>query len=301
MWGKFGDIEINPTGDNLVLVHFPSLEDCEWVLANGPWHVQNMPIILQKWQPNLKSLEFDMEKLPVWIYLSRVPLELFTGFGLSYIASALRNPQYNNESTTISLCQTAIEIPWLPPRCIKCCLFGHTDKICDHKNEALKVGYVDVGASTSASRPVALKQPHADSFVAKLGPDFVQNMQIVDSLEQGAEPDFYASGHVHFEQVLCSELGHDTALVGQAQSMFDCAPVTQPHVDQVQPIVNPLDQATVLDCSNQLSALPESDSRLVREASKGVAELMNELKQANKNVQKGKKKGLKGNQKSNSP
>ncbi|KAK9045260.1 hypothetical protein V6N11_059147 [Hibiscus sabdariffa] len=132
------------------------------------------------------------------------------------------------------------------------------------------VGYVDVGASTSASRPVALKQPHADSFVAKLGPDFVQNMQIVDSLEQGAEPDFYASGHVHFEQVLCSELGHDTALVGQAQSMFDCAPVTQPHVDQVQPIVNPLDQATVLDCSNQLSALPESDSRLVREASKGI-------------------------------
>ncbi|MBA0725908.1 hypothetical protein Golax_001769 [Gossypium laxum] len=35
-----------------------------------------------------------MDRLPVWIHLKHVPLELFTGGGLSYIASALGNPLY---------------------------------------------------------------------------------------------------------------------------------------------------------------------------------------------------------------
>ncbi|KAK8483273.1 hypothetical protein V6N12_047596 [Hibiscus sabdariffa] len=77
----------------------------------------------------------------------------------------------------------------------------------------LQVGYVDVGASTSTSRAVTLEQPHVDFVVARLGPDLVQDsstalIQIVDSLEQGAEPDFVASfvGHVHLELVLCSDL-----------------------------------------------------------------------------------------------
>ncbi|PPD72683.1 hypothetical protein GOBAR_DD30417 [Gossypium barbadense] len=35
-----------------------------------------------------------MDRLPVWIHLKHVPLELFTRGGLSYIASALGNPLY---------------------------------------------------------------------------------------------------------------------------------------------------------------------------------------------------------------
>ena len=42
----------------------------------------------------MKSLDFNMARLPVWIQLGNVPLELFTKNGLSYIASAIGNPLY---------------------------------------------------------------------------------------------------------------------------------------------------------------------------------------------------------------
>ncbi|KAK8614331.1 hypothetical protein V6N13_122692 [Hibiscus sabdariffa] len=232
-----------------------------------------MPIILRKWQPNFKSLEFDMEKLSVWVHLNHVPLKMFIEIGLSYIASALRNPLYMDNITSNRQWLDYVKGK-LP---IVLVLGASSISALGGVALQLQVGYVDVGASTSTSRAVTLEQPHVDFVVARLGPDLVQDsstalIQIVDSLEQGAEPDFGT-----------------TTPVGQEQSMLDSASITQPHVDQVQPIVNPIDQAIVLDCSNQFSTLLESDSRLVREVSKGVAELMNKLKQANKNVPNDKK------------
>ncbi|XP_039039864.1 uncharacterized protein LOC120177954 [Hibiscus syriacus] len=43
-------------------------------------------------QPNLQKLNFDLSRLPLWIHLFNVPLELFNREGLSYIASALGVP-----------------------------------------------------------------------------------------------------------------------------------------------------------------------------------------------------------------
>ncbi|KAK8603540.1 hypothetical protein V6N13_096018 [Hibiscus sabdariffa] len=265
LWGKFGDIEIHSAGDNLVLVHFPSMEDCDWVLANGPWHIQNMPIILRKWQPNLRSLEFDMEKLPVLVHLSRVPLELFTGIGLSYIASALGNPLYMDSSV-------AVEVPWFPPRCTKCCLFGHTDKFCDHKK---------------MTQQVWVPKAVVDRGKLPISPDMqLRSSDVVDPLEQGvvSEPTQVVDP-VHVVESVTP--------VDKEQHVPDCGLVTQSPVDQVQVVISSSDQVVVSDCSNQFTILSESDSRLVREALKGVAELMKELKQANKNVPKGTKKGRK--------
>ena len=47
----------------------------------------------------MKSLEFDMTRLPVWIQLGNIPLELFTQKGISYIASAIGNPLYMDRIT----------------------------------------------------------------------------------------------------------------------------------------------------------------------------------------------------------
>ncbi|XVE49273.1 hypothetical protein DITRI_Ditri01bG0069800 [Diplodiscus trichospermus] len=65
----------------------------------GPWHIQNKPIIIQKWDPGLRTLEFNMAKLPIWVQLSHIPLELFAQRGISYIASALGNPFYMDRFT----------------------------------------------------------------------------------------------------------------------------------------------------------------------------------------------------------
>ncbi|KAK8631578.1 hypothetical protein V6N13_028361 [Hibiscus sabdariffa] len=56
---------------------------------NGPWHIQHKPLVLRKWEPNLKELDFDLTCMPVWVQLHNVPLQLFTKKGLSYVSSAI--------------------------------------------------------------------------------------------------------------------------------------------------------------------------------------------------------------------
>ncbi|MBA0760202.1 hypothetical protein Gotri_022962, partial [Gossypium trilobum] len=41
-----------------------------------------------------------MDRMPVWIQLSRVPLDLFTRKGISYVVSALGKPLYMDGITT---------------------------------------------------------------------------------------------------------------------------------------------------------------------------------------------------------
>ena len=111
----------------------------------------------------MKSLEFNMAKLPIWIQLGNVPLELFTQKGISYIASALGNPLYTDRITAsqkrlafVRVCveidasmevprcievemkygsaiQVHVQIPWLPMKCTDCCIFGHCAKTCPRK------------------------------------------------------------------------------------------------------------------------------------------------------------------------
>ena len=86
-------------GVNLFIIQFPSAEGRDRVLESGPWHIQNKPLIVRKWEPRMEMLEFNMEKLPVWIHLGNVPLELFNQKGLSYITSTSGNPLYMDRIT----------------------------------------------------------------------------------------------------------------------------------------------------------------------------------------------------------
>ena len=104
-----------------------------------------------------------MKKLPVWIHLRNVPLELFTQKGLSYIASVLGNPLYMDRITANkqrlafakicveieasleipkiielemgngSIVSAHVEVPWYPPKCSRCSIIGHIDKACPYK------------------------------------------------------------------------------------------------------------------------------------------------------------------------
>ncbi|KAK5783457.1 hypothetical protein PVK06_037966 [Gossypium arboreum] len=135
----------------------------DWVLDHGPWHIQNKPVIVRKWEPGEKRLDFDLHKLPVRVHLSHIPLELYTGIGLSYVASAIGVPLY---MYTITVGQSRlayakvcveidanqinprtidivfkddstgtvwVEVPWMPQRCSKCSIFGYVDKGCPKK------------------------------------------------------------------------------------------------------------------------------------------------------------------------
>ncbi|KAK8609915.1 hypothetical protein V6N13_093325 [Hibiscus sabdariffa] len=98
LWGK--SVKVSLAGSNLFVFSFANATNRDWVLKNGPWHIQNKHMVLRKWQPNLGSLVFDLHRIPVWIQLYNVPLELYSKLGLSYIASAVGFPLYMDSVTT---------------------------------------------------------------------------------------------------------------------------------------------------------------------------------------------------------
>lgn len=97
LWGN--EVVVNPTKDGLFIVQFPDLESRDKVLKGGPWHIHGQSVILRKWERGFSKFEFDMIRMPIWVPLSNVPLELFTQEGLGYIASAIGNPLYMDRVT----------------------------------------------------------------------------------------------------------------------------------------------------------------------------------------------------------
>ncbi|XVE90807.1 hypothetical protein DITRI_Ditri20bG0106000 [Diplodiscus trichospermus] len=81
-------MEINLARPNVFIIQFSNAEARDHVLE-GPWHIQNKPLIVRKWESGMTSLDFKFARFPIWLHLRHVPLELFTRFGLSYIASAI--------------------------------------------------------------------------------------------------------------------------------------------------------------------------------------------------------------------
>ncbi|XVE55634.1 hypothetical protein DITRI_Ditri03aG0174400 [Diplodiscus trichospermus] len=168
VWVDSGKVDIRPAGTNLFIVQFPNEESRDRVLETSPWHIQNKPLIVRKWEPGLKSLDFNMYKLPVWVHLSNIPHELFTQSGISYVASALGNPLYRDRFTASeqrlafakvcieieaskdipqainvelrngTIVQIYVDVPWMPMKCSHCAIFGHGDKTCTKKPVMVK-------------------------------------------------------------------------------------------------------------------------------------------------------------------
>ncbi|KAE8732331.1 hypothetical protein F3Y22_tig00002237pilonHSYRG01790 [Hibiscus syriacus] len=136
----------------------------EWnhllILENGPWHVQNKPLVLRKWEPSLQKLDFYLKHIPDWVQLYNVPLELYSRTSLSYIASTVGHPLYMDAITAskerLEYAKVCVEIgagainpklvnvllndgfvvkirvfvPWLPKFCQQCKTFGHHTNVC---------------------------------------------------------------------------------------------------------------------------------------------------------------------------
>ena len=62
------------------------------VIEKGPWIIRSIPIILNKWSPNVSLTKEDLTKVPVWVKLRDVPLAGFNQDGLSAIATKVGKP-----------------------------------------------------------------------------------------------------------------------------------------------------------------------------------------------------------------
>ncbi|XVF56970.1 hypothetical protein PTKIN_Ptkin06aG0164300 [Pterospermum kingtungense] len=172
LWGSEGEIDIRPTGSNMFILQFPNDRIRDRILESGPWHIQNRPLFLRKWEPGLETLSFDLQKVLLWVHLVNVPLEAFNRQGLSYISSAIGTPLYMDRITatqqrlayakvcvevdalkeipkTINVemregrvIQVKVDIPWYPQRCQHCKIFGHNTKSCVKQHVVTKERWV---------------------------------------------------------------------------------------------------------------------------------------------------------------
>ncbi|KAK8615747.1 hypothetical protein V6N13_017329 [Hibiscus sabdariffa] len=201
LWGKMSTVKVSIAGTNLYVFTFVNATARDWVLENGPWHIQHKPLVLRRWEPNLQKLDFDLQKMQIWVQLHNVPLELFSRKGLSYIASAIGSPLYMDSVTAsrerLEFAKVCVEItagvsipkwievqlgdgsfasirvfvPWLPSHCSKCCTFGHGESSC-----SLVEGLVvNRGQGSSATR--------GEGFGANLN---VENLGVDNSVDDGA-------------------------------------------------------------------------------------------------------------------
>ncbi|KAK8662497.1 hypothetical protein V6N13_092070 [Hibiscus sabdariffa] len=152
IWGNASKVKVSLADLGLFVFLFNNACDRDCVLEKGPWHIQN--------KPNMQKLDLDLTRIPVWLQLFNVPLELYTKKGLSYISSVIGTPLRMDSITASkerlgfaevcvkieagahiprfvnvlmkdgSTVQIRILTPWIPPCCTYCRLYGHSTKTC---------------------------------------------------------------------------------------------------------------------------------------------------------------------------
>ncbi|XP_039026259.1 uncharacterized protein LOC120159770 [Hibiscus syriacus] len=170
MWGKIAPVKVSLAGSNLFVFSFVNASARDWVLENGPWHVQHRPIFLRKWEPNMRELHFDLLQMPIWIQLYNITLELFSRKGLSYIASAIGKPLHTDSITAsrerLEFAQVCVEISAdsKVPESADVLLcdgsivysgkdYKDNDRLNAGKDAALGVNHVDTQSTENGSNP----------------------------------------------------------------------------------------------------------------------------------------------------
>ncbi|GJU86580.1 zinc finger, CCHC-type containing protein [Tanacetum coccineum] len=92
-WGKYGFVRsMFSSSIGLFSFQFSFIDGLDVMLENGPWFIQNNPLILMKWHPDENLLKKDVSTIPVWVKLHGVPVTAFSEDGMSAISTKLGTP-----------------------------------------------------------------------------------------------------------------------------------------------------------------------------------------------------------------
>ncbi|KAF7145034.1 hypothetical protein RHSIM_Rhsim04G0043700 [Rhododendron simsii] len=155
IWSKFGLIDVLSNDEGFFFFQFDKVGAFREVIEAGPWHFGGRLLVLQQWHPHMCLKKELVSKIPIWVQLYNVPLELWTAPGLSYVASAIGRPLYADRMTEtckrLNYAKVCVEVdvdselldsfdvvlangdtftikawyPWQPLKCDKCKVFGH--------------------------------------------------------------------------------------------------------------------------------------------------------------------------------
>ncbi|KAJ9535522.1 hypothetical protein OSB04_un001343 [Centaurea solstitialis] len=170
LWKRCGLVNVASNYKGYYLLKFNNEEGMKYVLENGPWMINGVPLFVKKWEVGYYLERPDLKKLPVWVNLYGVPLEVWNVKGLSELASGIGVPLALDRATEErclkqmgragfarvlvevtadrSICDEVVclmpsldglsekevivraEYSWKPPRCSHCCTFGHSFAAC---------------------------------------------------------------------------------------------------------------------------------------------------------------------------
>ncbi|GJT71966.1 zinc knuckle CX2CX4HX4C containing protein [Tanacetum coccineum] len=167
---KYGLKRIVMNAKGFFFFKFDSWTGLDAVLEGGPWMIHNSSIILKKWSMNTSLQKEELTRIPIWVKLHDVPIQVFEEDGISLIAIYLGKP-IMLDSYTSSMCKESwgrssfaqclieinseakfldyitigipdldgpgytkvtirVEYEWKPPRCLTCNIFGRTGETC---------------------------------------------------------------------------------------------------------------------------------------------------------------------------
>ncbi|KAJ4821819.1 hypothetical protein Tsubulata_023929 [Turnera subulata] len=167
LWGRQGPVSVMNYTEGLSLIQFSDEPSLSRALHGGPWHIGGIPFLLRKWEAGIQSVDFSTSLIPVWVQLRRVPFELLTTDGLSYLTSAIGKPSHMNQdcsklmsSDRVNVCveveyskplldQLDVEFDgctrtidvsysWKPQFCDICRQWGHHSIACSLKKTSIQ-------------------------------------------------------------------------------------------------------------------------------------------------------------------
>ncbi|KAK1411734.1 hypothetical protein QVD17_32420 [Tagetes erecta] len=92
MWRKFGIVDISTNGLGIFFFKFRNEEGLKAVMNAGPWVVNNIPLCIFKWEMGMNVVREEPEKIPMWVTLKNLPLELWNTKCICQIVSCIGKP-----------------------------------------------------------------------------------------------------------------------------------------------------------------------------------------------------------------
>ncbi|KAK3205693.1 hypothetical protein Dsin_019739 [Dipteronia sinensis] len=74
-WSLIRHWQLTDLGDEFFVARFQMKEDLDYVLTKGPWVIANQYLTVQRWKPNFVPGEDIIQSMPIWVRLSKLPME----------------------------------------------------------------------------------------------------------------------------------------------------------------------------------------------------------------------------------
>ncbi|KAF5816830.1 putative transcription factor interactor and regulator CCHC(Zn) family [Helianthus annuus] len=75
------------------------------VLERSPWLVDNVPLVLQLWDPSVVLCKPNPKTVPIWVTINNLPLSLWNGGNIGQVVSCVGKPLMLDQAT-LKRCET---------------------------------------------------------------------------------------------------------------------------------------------------------------------------------------------------